>query len=175
MSTATGFGTRVHRIHMAPDLPGFIEQQRDGKGYTREFLGVEVQIGRFSRVVLSALNAPDLAVVTTVNVLAKLLDKHKLMRRVVAGLANSVLKPIAIYKSASTSGSIVVLSAEIVGERPLIGSFVLNKASASGRQNVHWMTSAYPKENDGKFAQWERDGLLLWKAHPGTSLQQEAR
>jgi hypothetical protein len=46
---------------------------------------------------------------------------------------------------------------------PLIASIVVNTPDAAAKPNMHWLTSAYAKDNHQKLVDWENDGLLLWR------------
>lgn len=45
-----------------------------------------------------------------------------------------------------------------------MASVELDRPNAASRTNMHWMTSAYPKNNERKFDQWRTEGLLIWEA-----------
>jgi hypothetical protein len=51
----------------------------------------------------------------------------------------------------------------LVGQDPIIAAISVNTPDAYKKGKMHWLTSAYPKENQAKFAQWERAGLLRWR------------
>ncbi|MBB2984689.1 hypothetical protein FHX57_007588 [Paraburkholderia tropica] len=103
------------RILLTPDLPGgILKAHQDGELH-RDYLSVQVLIGRLPKAVLTALHTPDLDVVTSVSILAKILTKHAVEPGVVANLANTVLRPTAVYQSASKGNApsaVLLLSVE---------------------------------------------------------------
>ncbi|WP_322106018.1 hypothetical protein [Paraburkholderia sp. J41] len=155
------------RIELTRDLPRGILKAYEAGELGRDFLSVQVLIGRLPTAVLTALETPDLNVVTSISILAKILTKHSVPPDIVANLANTVLRPKAVYQSASKGNvpsAVLLLSVERVDGDPLMASVELDQPNATSRANMHWMTSAYPKNNEGKFDQWRADGLLIWEA-----------
>lgn len=155
------------RIALTPELPAAILQAHLKNHLHRDYLSVQVRIGRLPRPVLEVLGTSDLDVVTSVSILAKILTKHGVPPDVVANLGNTVLQPIAVFESASkknAANAVVLLGDESVDGEPLMASIELDRPNASSHANMHWMTSAYPKANELKFKQWKTGGLLIWEA-----------
>lgn len=123
----------------------------------------QVVLGRFPLEVLEAMKIDDLEVVTSISVLAKLMEKHKLSAAVVSGLHDLICNPVAVYDSATKKGSVVVLTVHLIGGDPIIAAIVINTPDALGKPNMHWLTSAYAKDNHAKFHEWEAAGLLRWR------------
>lgn len=128
-----------------------------------EDLRHQIQLGRFPQPVLTALKIPDLQVVTSVSVLAKLAKKHSLGPGVISDLINLIGSPNAVFSSASRQDSIVIVCMMMIGGDPLIASIVVDTPDAAKKPNMHWLTSAYAKDNHQKIVDWENDGLLLWR------------
>ena len=129
-----------------------------------EDLRHQVQLGRFPAAILADLSIPDLQVVTSVAVLAKLANKHKLSPAIIVNLHHLIGQPKAIFSSASRKDSIVIVCMMMVEGDPLIASIVVDTPDAALKPNMHWLTSAYAKDNHQKLVDWENEGLLLWRA-----------
>lgn len=128
-----------------------------------EDLRHQILLGRFPKDVLTALKIPDLSVVTSVAVLAKLAKKHTLSPAIIGGLHSLISAPQAVFSSATKNDSIVIVTMMMVEGDPLIASVVVDTPDAYLKPNMHWLTSAYGKDNHAKLTEWERSGLLLWK------------
>lgn len=128
-----------------------------------EDLRHQIQLGRFPQPVLTSLKIPDLQVVTSVSVLAKLAKKHGLGPGVISDLINLIGSPNAVFSSASRQDSIVIVCMMMIDGDPLIASIVVDTPDAAKKPNMHWLTSAYAKDNHQKIVDWENDGLLLWR------------
>lgn len=128
-----------------------------------EDLRHQIQLGRFPSSVLAALKIPDLEVVTSVSVLAKLAKKHTLDAGVISGLHQLISAPKAVFGSATRKDSIVIVCMMMVDGDPLIASIVVDTPDAYMKPNMHWLTSAYGKDNHQKIVDWETEGLLLWR------------
>jgi hypothetical protein len=128
-----------------------------------EDLRHQILLGRFPKTVLTALGIPDLSVVTSVSVLAKLAKKHALSPVIISSLHSLISAPQAVFSSATKNDSIVIVTMMLVEGDPLIASVVVDTPDAYQKPNMHWLTSAYGKDNHEKLTEWERNGLLLWK------------
>lgn len=157
------YHTMKKRINMSLELAQLLEQAIKEKSLTNDLRRNQVLLGKFPREVLTALKIPDLDVVTSVSVLAKIMDQHELSAATVAGLHEIICDPVAVYDSATEPGSVVILTMRMVKGDPIIAAIVVNTPDAFKKGHMHWLTSAYPKENHAKFAEWERDGLLRWR------------
>lgn len=151
------------RINMSLELATLLEQAVQTGSLTNELRRNQVLLGKFPQEVLSALKIDDLDVVTSVSVLAKIMDKHQLSAATVSELHGLICNPLAVYDSATEQGSVVILTMRLVGQDPIIAAISVNTPDAYKKGKMHWLTSAYPKENQAKFAQWERAGLLRWR------------
>lgn len=151
------------RINMSLELAQLLEQAVKEKSLTDELRRNQVVLGKFPQEVLTALKISDLDVVTSVAIIAKIMKKHELSAATVAGLHELICNPVAVYDSATEQGSVVVLTMRLVMGDPIIAAIAVNTPDAFKKGHMHWLTSAYPKENHAKFAEWERDGLLRWR------------
>ncbi len=151
------------RFPLSADLTATIVAGSNASTLTNDDRRHQVLIGRFPGDVCRALNIPDLDVVTSVAVIEKIMIKHGLTSQVVAGLHGMICRPLAVYNSASKGDSIVIVSMTVIGGDPLIASIVTDTPDAAKKSNMHWLTSAYPKENRHKLVEWEANGLLLWR------------
>jgi Phage MuF-C-terminal domain len=151
------------RSQMSSDLTTTILANSTSGKLTVEQRGNQILLGKFPEPVLTALAIDDLDVVTSVSVIEKIMTKHALSPGLAANIHSLICAPLAVYASASKGDSIVVVSTTLVGASPLIAAIVVNTPDAFMKGRMHWMTSAYPKDNAAIFAKWEADGLLLWR------------
>lgn len=127
----------------------------------------QVLIGRFAKEVLTTIDIPDRAVVTSVRLLVKIMEKHGLPPETVASLRELILKPVAVYESATERDSIVVVTIEMPdGINPLIVAIRIDVPDSANKPNMHWMVSAYAKDDPAIVKRWEANGLLIWRREP---------
>ncbi|CAE6715865.1 MULTISPECIES: MuF-C-terminal domain-containing protein [Paraburkholderia] len=127
----------------------------------------QVLIGRFTKEALTVINIPDRAVVTSVRLLVKIMEKHGLPPETVASLRELILKPVAVYESATERDSIVVVTIEMPdGINPLLVAIRVDVPDSANKPNMHWMVSAYAKNDPEIVKRWEANGLLIWKHEP---------
>ncbi|GAB3258154.1 hypothetical protein GCM10027296_29550 [Chitinimonas naiadis] len=89
---------------------------------------------------------------------------HGLTPSMIANLHGHLCEPTAIYKSAThDDGSIIVLTAQIARSFPVIAAIKVDKPDSYQKANVHWLASAYPKEDQDAIARWGKQGLTLWQ------------
>lgn len=123
-----------------------------------------VVIGRFTTDMLSRLKCADHELVTSVSVLEKMMFDHGLSAPKLKSLHQTICQPERIYQSAShPTSSIVVMTLETVGIKPVLVPIWLSKPGATGKPPDHWVSSAYAKDDAGIFNRWDAAGLLLWK------------
>jgi hypothetical protein len=151
------------RINMSLELALLLEQAIQEKSLDNDLRRNQVLLGKFPQEVLTALKIDDLDVVTSVSVLAKIMDRHKLSAATVSGLHELICNPVAVYDSATEQGAVVVLTMRLMMGDPIIAAISVNTPDAFKKGRMHWLTSAYPKENHAKFSEWERAGLLRWR------------
>lgn len=151
------------RVEMSLDLAKFICDGSRNKTLSNDELRIQVQLGRLPKLVLTSLNIPDLMVVTSVSLLVKLEHKHKIGPAVMSMLHELIGNPSAVFKSATQAESIVIVTVVYVDGNPLIASIVVDTPDSFGKPNMHWMTSAYGKDNHQRLVDWEQEGLLLWR------------
>lgn len=133
-------------------------------GLSNDLLQKQFELGRLPGNVLAALKTPDLKVVTSIAIIAKMAEKHKLTPEIIVKLPTMLSSPLAVYDSATEPGSVVVLTMEVVGTEPIIASIIVNARDAYTKGRMHWLTSTYPKRNHKvKFAEWKAAGLLRWE------------
>lgn len=134
---------------------------------TPQDLRHQVEIGRFSKDTLAHLKIRDNVLVTSVSMLVKVMEKHDLTPAVVASLPALIRKPVACYTSDTERNSIVVVTVEKPdGTNPILVPFRVDVPDAANKPNMHWMVSAYCKDDPEIFERWETKGLLVWKKQP---------
>src|SRR5258708_3740899 len=88
----------------------------------------------------------------------------------VASLRELILKPVAVYESATERDSIVVVTIEMPdGINPLIVAIRIDVPDSANKPNMHWMVSAYAKDDPAIVKRWEANGPLIWKREPVVS------
>ena len=122
----------------------------------------QARLGRFPQPLLTALNVQDLEIVTSVATIEKMIFDHGLTPSVIANLHQLLCTPTAVYQSATHGDTIVVLTMQITRQLPVIAAVKLDKPDAAGKPNIHWLASAYPKDQAAMFKHWQNQGLLLW-------------
>jgi hypothetical protein len=149
--------------------------RRHQKGYlTDSDYRHQVLIGRFTKETLTAINLSDRAVVTSVRLLLKIMEKHGLSPETVASLRELILKPVAVYESATERDSIVVVTVEMPdGKNPLLVAIRVDVPDSANKPNMHWMASAYAKDDPAVIERWEANGLLIWKREPVVEITTE--
>ena len=148
--------------HLSLDLVQAIQQAGLDGTASNDDRRNQVLLGRFPSHLLGVLNIHDLEIVTSVAIIEKMIFDHGLPPSVVADLHHLVSNPNAIYQSATQSDSIVVLTVQITRRLPVLVAIRLAKPDSTGKGNVHWLASAYPKD-PAMFGRWEKQGLLLWR------------
>jgi hypothetical protein len=151
------------RFPMSLDLAKVICTGSKNNALSGDDLRSQVVLGRFPQPVLSALSIPDLDVVTSVSVLAKVSKKHNLGLGVISDLHGMICAPEAVYRSATRSDSVAIVTMIMIDDDPLIAAIAIDMPDAYLKPNMHWLTSAYGKENHEKLEDWEAEGLLLWR------------
>ncbi|RKE37769.1 hypothetical protein B0G76_4046 [Paraburkholderia sp. BL23I1N1] len=127
----------------------------------------QVLIGRFTKEALTAINIPDRAVVSSVRLLVKIMEKHGLPPETVASLRELILKPVAVYESATERDSIVVVTIEMPeGINPLLVAIRIDVPDSVNKPNMHWMVNTYTKDDPAIVKRWEANGLLICKREP---------
>jgi len=122
----------------------------------------QVLLGRFPQHLLIALKIPDLEIVTSVAIIEKMIFDHGLTAPLITDLHNLICTPSAIYQSASQHASIVVVTVQVARQVPVIAAIHIDKPDSTGKRNVHWLASAYPKDHPEMLDRWQKQGLLLW-------------
>ncbi|WP_345815838.1 hypothetical protein AAGS40_16400 [Paraburkholderia sp. PREW-6R] len=124
----------------------------------------QILVGRFTRETLTAIKIPDRAVVTSVRLLVKIMEKHGLSPETVASLRKLLLIPAAVFQSATERESIVVVTVEAPdGKNPLLIAVRVDVPDSANKPNIHWMASAYAKDDPTVIDRWKAKGLLIWK------------
>lgn len=140
-----------------------LERHQQGR-LTNDDLRHQVAIGRFTKETCTRLNIQDRVLVTSVSLLVKIMTKHNLTPAVVASLSDAINAPVAAYLSDTERNSIVVVTLEKPdGSNPLVVPFRVDVADSANKPNMHWMVSAYAKDDPAILERWERKGLLIWK------------
>ncbi len=122
-----------------------------------------VVIGRFTQDMLSRLRCADLDLVTSVSVLEKMMFDHGISATKLKSLHQTICMPQRVYRSAShPQTSVVVMTLQNLGSKPILIPIWLNKASAAGKPAMHWVASGYVKDDPNIFAKWDAAGLLIW-------------
>jgi hypothetical protein len=85
---------------------------------------------------------------------------HGVTKGVLERLGQVLSKPKALYRSATVTGTAVVVTFELKDGSPLLIPLHSNKPV--GREKVNLVASIYAKEATVE-ARWQAKGLLLWK------------
>lgn len=126
-------------------------------------LGDRVVIGRFTKDMLARLGCADLELVTSVSVLEKMMFDHGISASKLKSLHQTICTPERVYRSAShPQTSVVVMTLQRLGAKPILIPIWLNKASAAGKPAMHWVASGYVKDDPNIFTRWDAAGLLIW-------------
>ncbi|WP_275075636.1 hypothetical protein [Providencia rettgeri] len=124
-----------------------------------------VSIGRFSPCLLQSIGCNDLEIVTTISIIEKMIFDHAIGIDFLSTLHTIICTPKQIFRSASRSDSVVVITFENQRGNPIIIPIQLNKEQAVGKNRVHWISSVYAKDNPNQLGVWEQKGLLLWDSN----------
>ncbi|WP_144107724.1 hypothetical protein [Paraburkholderia sp. BCC1886] len=156
--------SRFVRFDLSPELTAeLLRRHRAGDLQDTDYRH-QVLIGRFTKNDLAPMKLVDRAVVTSVRLLVKIMEKHNLSADTVAALRTLILRPVAAYKSATERDSIVVVTVELPdGINPLLVAIRVDVPDSANKPNIHWMVSAYAKDDPSIFQRWEERGLLIWK------------
>lgn len=130
----------------------------------KDRLRAYVSLGRFSPEMLAILQCKDLELRTTIAVLEKMLFDHAISPKHLYGLNGLICQPEKVFKSKTRPDtSVVVMTIETLRALPIVVPIELNKTMAQGKAPVHWVSSAYAKDEPEALIRWEKEGLLLWK------------
>jgi len=132
------------------------------EGIDAEKMRQIVSIGRFPADILTGIGCEDLEIVTTISVFEKMVFDHGIGTDILSRFHSILCAPKQIFNSASRPGSVVVVTLEIQRGNPIIIPIQLSKPVGKYQPNVHWVSSAYAKDNPRQLQKWEKDGLLLW-------------
>jgi Phage MuF-C-terminal domain len=122
-----------------------------------------VVIGRFTQDMLKRLGCSDLELITSVSVLEKMMFDHGISANKLKTLHQTICMPQRVYRSAShPQTSVVVMTLQRLGAKPILIPIWLNKASAAGKPAMHWVASGYVKDDPNIFNKWDAAGLLIW-------------
>jgi hypothetical protein len=152
------------RFQLSEALAAELLERSERGQLTSQDLRHQVAIGRFSKETLKQLNIADNVLVTSVKMLVKAMEKHDLTPSMVASLPALIQKPVACYTSDTERNSVVVVTVESPdGKNPILVPFRVDVPDAANKPNMHWMVSAYCKDDPEIFDRWEKKGLLIWR------------
>lgn len=134
-----------------------IKDEADGKPRHEHVL----QLGKTPEILTTKGGFPSLPLVIKASVISKACFDHGIKTSVLKRLPEIVRTPKAIFKSASTPDSAVVLTFEVQGDAPII--IPLHKEKKIGRYTYNVVASVYAKEGPNPETKWTNSGLLLWK------------
>lgn len=155
--------TKVEYEIFTPEMASWIcAAGSSAEGIDEEKMRQIVSIGRFPPDILAGIGCEDLEIVATVSVFEKMVFDHGLGTDVLSRFHAVLCAPKQIFNSASRPGSVVVITLEVQRGNPIIIPIQLSKSVGKYQPNVHWVSSAYAKDNPGQLQKWEKDGLLLW-------------
>lgn len=121
-----------------------------------------IAIGRFSQDMLEILQCKDLELETSVAVLDKMIFDHGIPASSLGRLSTLIETPQFIYKSATQTESVVVVSVEMLKAAPILIPIWIEKQGPKGKPNMHWVSSAYAKDDPNILARWDYQGLRIW-------------
>lgn len=102
-------------------------------------------------------------VVIKAKTIGKIFFDHGLTQGQIERIPVMLGKPMAIYKSATRPGSVVVLTYENKAGWPVIVPIAKDQAIGRGPL-VNEVSSVYAKTGPNPTAAWKAEGLLLWEA-----------
>jgi hypothetical protein len=59
------------------------------------------------------------------------------------------------------------------GKNPLLVAIRVDVPDSANKPNMHWMASAYAKDDPAVIERWEANGLLIWKREPVVEITTE--
>jgi len=155
---------RVEYEVFTPEMAAWIcEAGSSAEGIDTEKMRQIVSIGRFPAGILAGIGCDDLEIVTTISVFEKMVFDHGIGTDILSKFHAILCAPKQIFNSASRPGSVVVVTLEFQRGNPIIIPIQLSKHVGKYQPNVHWVSSAYAKDNPDQLQKWENDGLLLWR------------
>jgi hypothetical protein len=152
------------REQLTDDLVQWIQNEGTKGTIPPNRMDDHVVIGHFTETILTALNVDDLEIVTSISVLEKMMFDHGISAAKLKSLHQVVCTPVKIFRSAThPAESVVLLSTMVLGAKPVLIPVRLSKPGPAGKAAVHWISSAYVKEDPTVIQRWETNGLLIWQ------------
>jgi hypothetical protein len=120
-----------------------------------------VSLGIDTPQALQLLGIARKPVFTTRNLIAKMHLDHGVPRSALKTLPELLANPVLVFGSDTQPGRLVVVTALVVQGNPVV--VAVDPNGKSGRADVVFLPSAYPKDNaDRQFSAWTRSGLLQY-------------
>jgi hypothetical protein len=152
------------RFELSKELASELLKREQAGHLTDQDRRHQIAMGRFRKEVRNNLGIPDCTLVTSVSIVVKAMTKHSVAPSTIADLPDLLQQPAAAYHSATERDSIVVVTLEQKGRgSPLLVPFKVNVPDSANKPNIHWMSSAYEKDDPNILAKWGNAGLLIWE------------
>lgn len=153
----------MQRQVLSGELVDWIAKTGMANALTPDEMSRYVAVGRFDVAMQRRLGCADFEVATSVAVLDKMMFDHGLPASRLKSLLEMVHDPLAIYRSAThPTSSVVIVSTQNLGSAPVLIPIWLNKQSRPGKQPIHWISSAYAKNDPHILRTWDTQGHKLW-------------
>lgn len=124
-------------------------------------LRVQVPVGIETPPALQLLGVAAKPVYTHRDLIAKMHFEHGVPRSALKGLDKLLSDPVLVFKSDTQPGRFVVVTSLVLGGNPVV--VAVDPNGKSGRAEVVYLPSAYPKDNaDRVFTKWIQGGLLQY-------------
>jgi hypothetical protein len=153
----------VQRKPLTDELVERVKTEGMKNTITEVEMAEHVIIGRFTDVMLSRLNCPDLEIATSISVLVKMIFNHGITPKHIKSLSQLICNPQEIYQSVShPNDSVVIVTIENIAGEPILIPIWLNKPGRTGKQPDHWVSSAYAKTDPNVLTRWKSTGHQIW-------------
>jgi len=112
--------------------------------------------------VLQSLGVENLPIVMTYSTMEKAIDrKHGLSPEMIKQLPQQITDPIMVFDSATHADSLVVMTELVHDGKTVVAAIRLSKTMA--HHEVNEIISVHPREKDGHFIGWIKQGLLRYQ------------
>jgi hypothetical protein len=143
---------------LAQEVDAAIKAGMDGD---TQALRVQVPVGIVTPPALQLLGVDAKPVYTHRDLIAKMHFEHGVPRAALKNLDKLLSEPVMVFKSDTQPGRFVVVTNLVVGGNPVV--VAVDPNGKSGRAEVVYLPSAYPKDNaDRAFSRWIQAGLLQY-------------
>lgn len=164
--TAAGAADGFMAFSRTEDVPSQFSKEVDaaitaGMAGDDDALRAQVPLGITTPPALQLLGVGAKPVFTNRELIAKMHFEHGVPRSGLKNLGSLLADPVMVFQSDTRPGRFVVVTSLVVAGKPVI--VAVDPNGRSGRAEVVYLPSAYPKDNaDRVFTQWIKAGLLQY-------------